>query len=61
MDPEPSNTGAGNPTENRKEATTKVPSKDPKKKDDKKDEDLVIFSLRLLIAFLIWCFSENFI
>lgn len=40
MEPEPSNTGAGNPSEHRKEAVTKVPSKDPKKKDEKKEEDL---------------------
>ncbi|KAL2937872.1 26S proteasome non-ATPase regulatory subunit 2-like protein A [Bienertia sinuspersici] len=40
MDPEPSNTGAGNPSDKPKEASLKVPSKDPKKKDEKKDEDL---------------------
>lgn len=40
MEPEPNNnaSGSGNPKE---EANLKVPSKDPKKKDDKKDEDLV--------------------
>lgn len=64
MEPEPSNTGAGNPSEHRKEAVTKVPSKDPKKKDEKKEEDLVICSLWFSISVLIfavcnlWCLNE---
>ena len=36
--PDPNSFGDG---AKRDEATTKVPSKDPKKKDDKKEEDLV--------------------
>ena len=36
--PDPNSVGDG---AKRDEATTKVPSKDPKKKDDKKEEDLV--------------------
>lgn len=39
--PDPNSTGASGSKSNREEATIKVPSKDPKKKDDKKDEDLV--------------------
>jgi len=57
MDPEPSNTGAGS----RKESTVKVPSKDPKKKDDKKDEDLVnlAFSLLRLPLLLLFLFRSS--
>lgn len=40
MDSEPNNNTAKNPKD---EATLKAPSKDPKSKDDKKDEDLVSF------------------
>lgn len=43
--PDPNSTGssgsAGAGIPAGEEATVKVPSKDPKKKDDKKDEDLV--------------------
>lgn len=39
--PDPNSTGADGSKSTREEATIKVPSKDPKKKDDKKDEDLV--------------------
>lgn len=39
--PDPNSTGASGSKSNREEATIKVPYKDPKKKDDKKDEDLV--------------------
>jgi len=38
--PDPNSVGGG---AKRDEATTKIPSKDSKKKDDKKEEDLVSF------------------
>lgn len=42
MTPDPNNAGpAGGEKPAREEASVKVPAKDPKKKDDKKDEDLV--------------------
>lgn len=42
MTPDPNNAGAaGGDKPAREEASVKVPAKDPKKKDDKKDEDLV--------------------
>lgn len=40
MSPDPNCSSAG-ASGSGKEATVKVPAKDPKKKDDKKDEDLV--------------------
>lgn len=39
--PDPNSTDASGSKSTKEEATIKVPSKDPKKKDDKKDEDLV--------------------
>lgn len=55
--PDPNNVGDG---AKRDEATTKVPSKDPKKKDDKKEEDLVT-SLFLSHSLLTFCLeSGNF-
>lgn len=42
MAPDP-NSASGSGTKD--EASVKVPAKDPKKKDDKKDEDLVGFFL----------------
>lgn len=41
-DPNPAG-GSGSGSSSRNESTVKVPAKDPKKKDDKKDEDLVHF------------------
>lgn len=49
MAPDPNSTSSGP----REEASVKVPSKDPKKKDEKKDEDLVSFTLFSLFS------SEN--
>lgn len=42
MAPDPNSSG-GTSSGSRNEANVKVPAKDPKKKDDKKDEDLVIY------------------
>lgn len=42
--PDPTANGGNAGGATREEAQMKVPAKDPKKKDDKKDEDLVSFS-----------------
>lgn len=51
--PDPNSVGGG---AKRDEATMKVPSKDPKKKDDKKEEDLVsslCFDFRFLFEIVL--------
>lgn len=49
MAPDPNSSGgSGSGSGTRNEASVKVPAKDPKKKDDKKDEDLVILRMGFL-------------
>ncbi|KAF2582618.1 hypothetical protein F2Q68_00003272 [Brassica cretica] len=53
--PDPNSVGDG---AKRDEATTKVPSKDPKKKDDKKEEDLSKTAMWLIVNKMATSFSR---
>lgn len=57
MAPDP-NSASGSGTKD--EASVKVPAKDPKKKDDKKDEDLVGFFLFCSLFGHVECRRKSF-